>query len=150
MLTESLLAYVHFIAILALVVFITSEAALCRPEWLNASAVHRLVRLDILYLVAAVAVLATGLARTWWGMKGASWYWSNGWLHAKVLLFVVIGLISIRPTLDFMKWRRALVATGVLPDAGSIRKTRRLVMIEAHLLILIPLAASLMARGYGN
>ena len=33
MILESLLAYAHFIAILSLVVFLTSEAALCRSEY---------------------------------------------------------------------------------------------------------------------
>ena len=42
MLLESLLAYAHFVAILSVVVFVTSEAALCRVEWLNAAVVHRL------------------------------------------------------------------------------------------------------------
>jgi hypothetical protein len=36
---ESLLAYLHIAAFLAIVVFMTSLAALCRPQWLNASAV---------------------------------------------------------------------------------------------------------------
>jgi len=57
-LLESLLAYAHFVAILSVVVFITSEAALCRAEWLNAAVVRRLARVDVIYLVAAVAVLA--------------------------------------------------------------------------------------------
>ena len=42
--TEALLAYAHFVAILSVVVFITSEAALCRAEWLNAAVVRRLAR----------------------------------------------------------------------------------------------------------
>ena len=36
---EALLAYAHILAILTLVVFISSEAALCRPEWMNAKVV---------------------------------------------------------------------------------------------------------------
>ena len=46
MLLESLLAYAHFVAILSVVVFVTSEAALCRVEWLNAAVVRRLARVD--------------------------------------------------------------------------------------------------------
>lgn len=83
MLQETLLAYAHYIAIFSLIVFLTSEAALCRPEWLNAAVVHRLGRLDLLYLLAAILVLATGLARTHWGMKGMGWYWHQPVLHAK-------------------------------------------------------------------
>jgi len=60
---------------------------------------------------------------------------------------VVIGLISIKPTLSFIRWRKQLDATGALPDAVEVQQVRRLIMIEAHLLVLIPLAATLLARG---
>jgi len=147
MLTEALLAYAHFTAILAVVVFLTSEAALCRPEWLNAAAVRRLARVDFLYMLAAIAVLATGFARTWWGLKGFGWYWSQPLLHLKVTLFAVIGLMSIKPTLMFMRWRKQVDAGGPLPSDAEVRQARRWVMIEAHLLVLVPLAATLLARG---
>lgn len=147
MLIESLLAYAHFVAILSVVVFLTSEAALCRSEWLNAAVVRRLARLDVIYLAAAIAVLLTGLARTWWGVKGMGWYWHQPLLHIKLTLFVLIGLISIKPTLAFMRWRKQLDATGALPNEAEVRSVRRLVMIEAHLLVLVPLAATLLARG---
>jgi len=69
-----LLAYAHIIAILALVVFHTSEAALCLIEGMNAAIVRRLGHLDLFSLLAAGAVLATGFVRTWWGIKGTAWY----------------------------------------------------------------------------
>lgn len=147
MLTESLLAYAHFIAILSLVVFLTSEAALCRPEWMNAAVVRRLGRLDMIYMFAAIAVLATGLLRTWLGVKGFGWYWQQPLLHLKVTLFVVIGLLSIKPTRAFMRWRRQLDATGALPAEADVRGVRRWIMVQAHLLLLVPLAATLLARG---
>ena len=147
MLLESLLAYAHFVAILSVVVFITSEAALCRAEWLNAAVVRRLARVDVIYLVAALAVLATGLARTWWGMKGMGRDWQQPLLPLKLTLFVVIGLISIQPTLAFRRWVKQVDADGTLPDAVEVRRVRRLVMIQAHIMVLIPLAGSLLARG---
>ena len=147
MLLESLLAYAHFVAILSVVVFITSEAALCRVEWLNAAAVRRLARLDLIYLFAAIAVLVTGLVRTYWGAKGMGWYWGQPLLHIKVTLFAVIGLISIKPTLAFISWRKQLDADGSLPSEAEVKSVRKLIMIEAHLLVLIPLAGTLLARG---
>ena len=147
MLVESLLAYAHFVAILSLVVFITSEAALCRPEWMNAAVVQRLARVDMIYAASAVAVLLTGVARTVWGLKGAGWYWSQPLLHIKVTLFVVIGLMSIKPTLTFIRWKKALLANGSLPAEAEVRSTRRLIMVQAHLIMLIPLAAVMLARG---
>ena len=44
--TESVLASLHIVAILGLVVFASSQAALCRVEWMNAAVVRRLRRLD--------------------------------------------------------------------------------------------------------
>ncbi|MBP9785651.1 MAG: DUF2214 family protein, partial [Giesbergeria sp.] len=77
MILESFLAYFHLVAIFTMVVFMASEAAMCRSEWMNAAVVHRLVRLDLIYGIAALCVLLAGLARTFWGFKGAGWYWSQ-------------------------------------------------------------------------
>ena len=87
---EAILAYLHLLAILTMVVFVASEAALCRVQWLNAAVVERLARVDRVYGFAALAVLATGLARTLLGVKGTAWYWSNPLLHMKLTLFVVV------------------------------------------------------------
>lgn len=146
---EALLAYLHIAAILTLVVFISSEAALCRPEWMNAAVVERLVKVDRIYGIAAGVVLITGLLRIYLGAKGAGWYWSNWLLHAKLGAFVVVGLVSIAPTLRFARWRKELRASGALPSADEVRRARKLVMLQAHIIPLIPLAAVFLARGYG-
>ena len=70
---EAVLAALHMVAILTLVVFLTSEAALCRSEWMNPAVVKRLARLDLIYGITAVVLLATGLARLYFGVKGLSW-----------------------------------------------------------------------------
>ncbi len=147
---EPLLAYLHILAILTMVVFMGSEAALCRVQWLNAAVVERLVLIDTIYGVSAAAVLLTGVARIVWGAKGSAWYWGNPLLHVKLALFVVIAVLSIRPALTFSRWRKALRATGALPDEAQIVRTRKQVMWQAHLLPLIPLAAVFLARGFGR
>ena len=149
MTTEALLSYAHILAILTITVFLASEAALCRAEWLNAAVVERLVKLDIIYGVSALAVLLTGVARIVWGAKGMGWYLTNPLMHVKFTLFIVMALLSIKPTLAFRRWRQALRASGALPDAQQLTRTRRLVMLQAHILPLLPLAAVFMARGFG-
>jgi putative membrane protein len=144
---EAILAFLHFSAILALVVFISSEAALCRAEWMNERIVERLVTVDRIYGVSAVFVLLTGLARTWWGIKGASWYWHQPLLHLKLGLFIVVALMSIKPTITFIRWRKQLDADGTLPAQHEIKTARRWVMVQAHIIALIPLAAVFLARG---
>ncbi|MEP6790813.1 MAG: DUF2214 family protein [Ramlibacter sp.] len=147
---EALLAYAHLLAILTLVVFLASEAALCRPEWLNAGVVERLVTVDRIYGIAAGAVVVTGLARVFMGAKGAGWYAGNPLLYVKLALFLAAGLISIKPTLMFIRWRRDLRASGALPGEAQIRQARKLVMVQAHIIPLVPLAAVFMARGFGG
>lgn len=145
---EAILAYLHIVAILTLVVFLASEAALLRPEWFNAAVVERLARVDAIYGMASLLVLATGLVRVFWGAKGASYYGHNPLFWAKFGLFAVIGLMSIKPTITFIRWRRELRATGALPGAEAVRAMRKRVMAQAHIVPLIPLAAVFLARGY--
>lgn len=147
---DAILQFLHLSAILALVVFISSEAALCRPEWMNAQVVERLVKVDRIYGIAAGTVLLTGLIRIFWGTKGAAWYGGNWLLHLKITAFLVVGLISIGPTLRFIRWRKALRADGSLPGPEEVRKARKLVMLQAHIIPFIPLAAAFLARGFGG
>ena len=150
MILEAVLAYAHFGAILTLVVFMTSQAALCRPEWLNANVVRRLGRVDRIYWGAIAAVFITGGARMAWGAKGFDWYAAQPLMVFKLALFGAIALMSLRPTRLFSRWRQTLEATGRLPAAAEVDTARRSVMIEAHLFLLLPLAAVFVARGLGT
>jgi putative membrane protein len=147
---EALLAYAHLLAILTMVVFISSEAALCRPEWMNPQLVERLARVDAIYGASAVFVFLTGLARVFLGAKGGEWYGGNWLLWTKFGLFVAVGLTSIKPTLQFVRWRKALRASGAMPSADEVTAVRRLIMLQAHIIPFIPLAAVFLARGYGQ
>jgi len=150
MILESILAFLHFSAILAVVVFATSEAALCRPEWMNARVVERLVRVDRIYWIALAAVVLTGLARIFWGIKGDAWYWSNWLLHVKLAAVLVVIAISVRPTLRLRQWAQAVRTGGALPTEAEVAQVRRWVMISTHIVALVPLAAVFLARGFGG
>ncbi|SAI11218.1 inner membrane protein [Bordetella ansorpii] len=149
MLLDALLAWFHFLALFVLVVLLTAEAVLLRPG-MSPDTVSRLVRYDRLYAVSAVAVLVTGLLRLTLGAKGIAFYTPNPWFHAKMGLFVVIGLCSIPPTRRFLRWRKhAQEDPAFVPARGDILGARRWVMIESHLFVLLPLCAVMMARGAG-
>ena len=61
---------------------------------------------------------------------------------------IAVGLVSIAPTLVFLRWRRAWRADATFRIAPSeVARVRRFIMIELHLIALIPLAAVIMARG---
>ena len=146
---EAWLAFFHLSAVIGWVVFASAQAAICRAEWLNATVVQRLARLDRILWIATAAVLLSGLARICWGAKGAAWYWSNPLLHLKLTLFLVAAVLMLGPTRRIARWQRALAADASLPAAHEVLGVRRLVMIETHLVAVIPLAAVVLARGYG-
>ena len=134
---EAILAALHLVAILTFVVFLSSQAALCRSEWMNAAVVERLVRLDVIYGVAALVMIGSGLARLFWGIKGVSWYVSQPLFHIKITIVVVMAILSIWPSIMFRRWRRNLQASGALPDELEVKKVRRLVMIQSHVLPVV-------------
>jgi putative membrane protein len=147
---EALLAYAHLLAIFTMIVFLSSEAALLRPQWFNAEVVRRLGRVDLIYGVAAGAVFVTGLLRVFLGVKGTAYYGHNWLLYTKLGLFLAVGLISIKPTILFIRWRKALDASGQMPAEADVVQARKLVMVQAHIIPFIPLAAVFLARGFGS
>jgi putative membrane protein len=112
--------------------------------------IKTLALVDLLYVLAAVLALATGLLRLFIAGRGAFFYLNNPVFYIKIALFLAVGLISVLPTLQFMRWNRALKAgeERILRDR-DILATRRYIALELALLAFIPLMAVLMARGIG-
>jgi putative membrane protein len=149
MLTEVVLAYLHFAAIFTLVWFLAKEWTLLRAGHATLD-VRRLALADMGYGLASVGVIATGVARLAFGAKPFAFYLKNPVFHAKIGLFVLVGLVSIAPTLRILAWRRAVKTDAAFrPDEASWRRVRRWVMIELHGIALIPLLAVMMARAIG-
>jgi putative membrane protein len=140
---ESALAYLHIACVLGWVVFLTSQAALLRTEWLNAAVLARLVRVAQLADWCAVAVLATGLARAFWGLKGLAWYAGQPLWWLKLVLAVAMAASGWRVRRRLLAWH----AAGGLPDTDDLAAVRRQVMWSSHLMLLAPLAGVLLARG---
>lgn len=144
---EAILASLHLVAILTAVVFLSSEAALCRSEWMHAAVVRRLARLDMIYGLAALALLLTGIARMAWGVKGLTWYVSQPLFHLKMLLFFGAALLSLRPTFTIRRWLKTLNQQGTLPPAEAVRTTRQWIMVQAHIIPVVAVVAVFWARG---
>lgn len=144
---DALFAYLHFAAIFGLVWFIAQEWLLLRAGAASID-LERLARADARFGLFAGLVLLTGAVRAVWGAKGWSFYAHNPVFHAKIGLFVLVGLLSILPTIAFLRWRKARRADPAYRVAETDwRRARRFVLVELHLLALIPLAAVIMARG---
>jgi putative membrane protein len=147
---DAVLAYLHYLAIFTLVSLLAIEIFLIRGT-LDARLIRLLGRVDLAFGGASLAVLVTGFLRLGLGAKGADFYLGAWPIYVKVGLFLLVGMISVYPTLAFVRWRRALDhdAQWQVP-AGEQRRMRRLVMIEVHLAALIPVFAVIMSRGLGR
>ena len=139
---NSLLALLHFFDIGALAMILFAEWSQLRGR-LESARIAFLLKLDLGYMLSAMAVLATGFARALLGDKPWAYYAGNPVFHAKLGLFVLIGLISIVPTLRYMRWRK----TGVA-EADDVQATRRWLLAQLVLLPLMPLCAVVLARGW--
>ena len=146
---SALIAYLHYVAMISIAVILVVEYMLCMPG-MTGSRVRALTRLDLLYMGLALLALGSGAARVVWFGKGAAFYLHNPVFYIKVALFLAVGLISIPPTLQYLRWMRGLEsgATKVVADYQVIR-VRRHILVELILFALIPLMATLMARGIG-
>jgi putative membrane protein len=146
---SALIAYVHYIAMISIAVVLVAEHRVCMPG-MTGSRVPLLARLDLAYMGLALLALGSGAARVVWFGKGAAFYLHNPVFYIKIALFLAVGLISIAPTLQFLRWRHSLNsgAANVIADYQVIR-VRRHILVELVLFALIPLMATLMARGIG-
>ena len=146
---DATLAYLHFTAIILVFAFLTVEVMLMRGA-LEAASIRLLARVDLWYFGSAIATLATGLLRLVFGAKGPDFYLSAWPIYVKVALFLAVAIVSVQPTLTFVRWRRALDDAGWKVGEEERRRMRRYLMIEVHLAALIPLVAVIMARGLGT
>ena len=145
--TDAILAYLHFAAIFTMLWFLAKEWTLLRAGAANVD-VERVAKADAGFGITAGLVLVTGALRAVYGAKGWLFYAHNPAFHVKVTLFVIVGLISIAPTLQFLRWRKARRADAAFRvSEAQWKRARRFLIVELHLLALIPLAAVIMSRG---
>ena len=148
MLADALVAYGHFLSIFFTLSCLVAEAALYRRE-LSATTLAWLRRIDLGYLVGAIAIIATGVARVVHFGKGAAFYQDNPIFWVKMALFVAVGLASVPPTLHYIRTAKRLQAGEIVIDDAVYRRIRFYLTGQLVLFACIPLAATLMARGIG-
>lgn len=150
LLHDAALSYLHFVFAFILVAAIAAELFVLRLP-VDARVARLLLRIDLFYGASAVGVILAGVARVFWGAKGAGFYAAQPMFWAKMAAFALVGLISIAPTRAFFRWvKAARTDTAFAVSEPEAKRVRRLLMIEAHVLALVPLFAALMARGIGG
>ena len=116
---------------------------------LDAAGLRRTFYADTWWGVAAILWIGTGLARAFGGFeKGSFYYLHNHFFWAKMGLLAAILILEVGPMIALIQWRR-VAARGGVPDTRAARRFAQISFLQAGLVVLMVLAATGMARGYG-
>ena len=142
-------AFLHHLAAFSLVAALAVEFILIRGE-LNLRTARKLRLADMVFGLSSGVVLIVGLLRVFYFEKGASYYFHSAPFIAKVSLFVIVGLLSIYPTVEFLSWSKSL-KQGRMPalTGRKITSIRSVIHWELAGVVVIILCAALMAKGVG-
>jgi putative membrane protein len=139
-------AWIHYVAIMLLIASLLGEHLALKQE-LTAAEAGTLQRLDNIYGGSAALVLVTGIMRMYLE-KGTTYYLHNGAFHALLSVFVVVALLSIYPTVVFLRWRAETRAgRGQELAGGQFKKLQMILRLEMTLVLLAPFFATWMAHG---
>lgn len=149
MVANTLFAFLHFVAVFGIfaTLFLEWQTISRNPTCAEA---RRIQECDRWYGIFAMMVLAVGFLRVFYFEKGFAFYSTNLFFYAKLALFILVGLLSIYPTIRYIKWRpqTSVGQPPVIPEP-EYRRIVMLLRIELILLLGVALCASLMARGVG-
>ncbi|MGZ3404138.1 MAG: DUF2214 family protein [Phenylobacterium sp.] len=139
------LAIAHHFLVFSLFGVLFGELVLVRSG-VTVETVGRVGRIDLMYGVLAGLIIGVGFCRAIFAAKGWAYYSHNLFFHLKVGTFLVIGLLSIPPTVAYIRWRRS----GAAPTDAQVAGVRRWLWAEMALFALLPAFAAAMARGFGE
>lgn len=144
MTTDILIRYLHFLGIFIVFAAVLGQHLLLKGT-VPRSVIAKAQRFDIAYAIAVVVVLGTGLLQWFSGAKPAVFYSSNPVFHTKLTLFLVVGLVSIYPSVYLGKQKKGDPSEQVTIPKGLVHCIR----LELLLLVVMPLLAVIMAKGLG-
>ena len=149
MLAGALVAFGHFLAFFALTAALVLTLVLI-GESMSIDVARRIRRADRIAGMSAVLVLVFGALRVIFYEKGAAYYADNLFFQIKIVLFLLAALISIYPTLQYLRWGKPLQRDEApVLSAEQVKWLKRAIHWELVLIGGILLCASLMAKGFG-
>lgn len=145
MYAEIIIKYLHFVFIFVLVSCVVVEYLLLKPQMTKTELKH-LATIDGIYGLSSILVVAAGLTLWLFIGKPSDFYTQNHIFLTKVALFIIVGLLSIHPTIFYLKNRKGEDLEELVEIPKSVKMVIR---IELLILFTIPLLATLMAKGVG-
>lgn len=143
-----LVALLHHIAAFTLVGTLLAELVLIHQP-LTLSSAKSLRFIDSIYGMSAVLIIVLGILRVMYFEKGQDYYLHSHAFMLKMTAFIVVGLLSIYPTVVFLRWGKAIKQNQlpIFPDAQA-HTIQTILKLELAGVIFILAGAVLMAKGY--
>jgi putative membrane protein len=141
----TILASLHHIAAFTLVACLVYEWLTFRQH-LAAREAHGLQRIDAWYGISSLVLVVIGILRVFYGGKVYTFYTGNVLFWIKMALILVIALLSIYPTIRYIRWGAISNAEFTVPDA-EFQRIRLLLRLQLIGLLLVLIVAPAMARG---
>lgn len=149
MVTTALVAFLHHVLAFTLAASLIYEFIAYHRN-MSIGEIRRIQRVDLAYGISAGLLLFVGVLRVVFFEKGVNFYMNNPFFWVKMAAFLAVGVLSIDPTIRYIRWNRTLKQNEV-PEISEpeYKRTRTLLWLEVIGLVVILLAAPLMARGVG-
>jgi len=111
---------------------------------------RRIQRVDLVYGISAGLLLVVGLLRVFFFEKGVNFYIHSPFFWVKMTTFLIVGLLSIDPTIRYIRWNKTLKEDKT-PEINEteFKRTRLLLWLELAGIAIILFSAAMMARGIG-
>ena len=142
-------AYVHYLSFMICYGALIFERITLKVNPNKKEAISMVIA-DVIYGVAGIALLVSGIYRVIKFGQGGDFYTQNPIFWTKIIIFALTGSLSLYPTVTYILWAIPL-SKGNLPSVSSNLVSRLQLIINIELIgfSLIPFFATLMARGVG-
>lgn len=146
---DACLAYLHYLGVMGLFAVLVVQHVLVDAS-ADGDSARRLVHASLAFWAALLLVLVSGFIRLVYFGKGLAFYVENPLFHVKMSLVLGAAILAAYPSMEF--WRtRGQIRHGNTSGfaANRARRVTWAIRLQLAIVILIPLTAVLMGRGFG-
>ena len=149
LLKSASVAYLHYLSFMLCFGALIFERISLKPNPNRNEAISMVVA-DVIYGIAGVVLLVTGIYRVIKFGQGSEFYTQNPIFWTKIGVFAFVGSLSLYPTVTYVLWAIPL-SKGTLPKVTEnlVARIRLIINVELVGFASIPFLATLMARGVG-
>ena len=142
-------AYIHYLSFMLCFGALIYERISLKPNPNRKEAISMVIA-DVVYGIAGVALLVSGIYRVIKFGQGSEFYTQNPIFWTKIIIFALVGSLSLYPTITYVLWALPL-SKGTLPQVTEhlVARLRLIINVELVGFASIPFLATLMARGVG-